>query len=58
MGFCGAGGVGWDGLCLKDVLVGAVGAVVGSGGGGRGGKAWLAAGEEVWAGCEVPGDGV
>ena len=54
----GAGGVGCDGLCLKDVLVGVVGAVVGSGGGGGGGKAWLAEGEEVCAWCEVPGDGV
>ena len=35
----GAGGVGWVGLCLKDVLVGVVGAAVGSGGGGGGGKA-------------------
>ena len=35
----GAGGVGWVGLCLKDVLVGVVGAAVGSGGGGGGGNA-------------------
>ena len=33
-----AGGAGWVGLCVKDLLVGVVGAAVGSGGGGGGGK--------------------
>ena len=45
------------GLCLKDLLVGVVGAAVGSGGGG-GGKGWLADGDGVCAGCEELGDGV
>ena len=44
----GSGGAGL-GLCLKEVLVGVVGAAVGNGGGGEGGKGWLAEGEVVWA---------
>ena len=46
------------GLCLNEVVVGVVGAAVGSGGGGGGGNGWLAEGDEVCAGCDMVGDGV
>ena len=46
------------GLCLNEVVVGVVGAAVGSGGGGGGGKVWFVEGDEVCAGFDVVGDGV